>query len=98
MSTTTKLVLDVLLSTDRAYGLEICRRAGLATGTVHPILARLERAAWVTSEWEDLDPHQAGRPARRFYTLTPGGAQRAVQALAVAPLARPPGVPAPGLG
>lgn len=89
MSTTTKMVLDALLAVERTYGLEICQQAGLATGTVHPILARLEGAGWVTSEWEELDPHAAGRPARRYYRLTPAGAQAATRALATSPAPHP---------
>lgn len=85
MSTTTKLVLQVLLDHDEAYGLEICQQAGLATGTVHPILARLERAGWATSQWEDIDPKTEGRPARRYYRLTPEGAPAATRALAKSP-------------
>lgn len=89
MSTTTKLVLDVLLSLERSYGLEICQQAGLATGTVHPILARLEKARWVDSEWEDIDPHEAKRPARRYYRLTAAGAREATKVLAKSPVGRP---------
>ena len=63
------------------YGLEIGDAAGLASGTVHPILARLEAAGWLTSQWEDVDPSEAGRPARRYYKLTGGGAEQAREAL-----------------
>lgn len=87
MSTTTKLVLAALLDdvgTPR-YGLQICHETGLASGTVHPILARLEGAGWVTSRWEEVDPRVAGRPARRFYQLTDDGADRAGAALTTAP-------------
>jgi PadR family transcriptional regulator, regulatory protein PadR len=67
--------------TREMYGLEICAGAGLPTGTVHPILARLEAAGWLQSSWEQVDPHEQGRPRRRYYTLTPRGAQRAHNAL-----------------
>ena len=84
MTMPTQLVLRVLLDTadDAIYGLEIGRLAGLASGTVHPILARLESIGWVTSDWESVDPSAAGRPARRYYSLTPDGADRAQAALA----------------
>ncbi len=55
------------------YGLEIAKEAGLATGTIYPILARLERMRWVTSEWEDIDESQAARRRRRYYRLTGEG-------------------------
>ncbi len=31
------------------YGVEIGQAAGLPSGTVHPILARLETVGWLTS-------------------------------------------------
>jgi PadR family transcriptional regulator, regulatory protein PadR len=63
------------------YGLEICRAAGLPGGTIYPILARFEQTGWLTSTWEDIDPVAAGRRPRRFYRLTPSGAEQARQAL-----------------
>jgi PadR family transcriptional regulator, regulatory protein PadR len=55
------------------YGLEMGKAAGLPSGTIYPILARLERAGWVKSELEQIDPKAAGRRARRYYTLTARG-------------------------
>jgi PadR family transcriptional regulator PadR len=49
---------------------------------IHPILARLEKIEWLESRWEDADPHQQGRPRRRYYRLSQDGAVRARQALA----------------
>jgi PadR family transcriptional regulator PadR len=76
-------VLQVLLDdpADQHYGLKISERSGLPTGSIYPILARLEAAEWVISNWEDLDESAAGRRRRRYYTLTPDGAQRAEQEL-----------------
>jgi PadR family transcriptional regulator PadR len=84
MTTTTQLVLRALVdASDReVYGLEICRLAELPTGTVHPILARLEKLGWVTSRWEDIDTHEEGRPRRRYYQLSREGLQDAQNALA----------------
>jgi PadR family transcriptional regulator, regulatory protein PadR len=84
MTIPTQLVLELLLSApdDERYGLEIGEAAGLPSGTVHPILARLERVGWVVSRWEDVDPRSAGRPARRYYGLSPDGADQARAALA----------------
>jgi len=84
MTLPTQMVLRALIDKpDREmYGLEIGQAAGLASGTVHPILARLEQFGWLESRWENLDPHREGRPRRRYYRLTPGGAQRAQAALA----------------
>jgi PadR family transcriptional regulator PadR len=63
----------------RYYGLEIAREATLQRGTLYPILARLEDAGLVTSEWEQIDPHVEGRRPRRYYTLTNEGLRQAEQ-------------------
>jgi PadR family transcriptional regulator PadR len=86
MTKPTQSVLRALLVDPAAelYGLEIGEDAGLASGTVHPILARLEAIGWLTSRWEDIDPAVVGRPARRYYRLTAEGAVEAHHALAKA--------------
>jgi PadR family transcriptional regulator PadR len=84
MTIPTQLVLHALLTnpTKELYGVEIGTAAGLPSGTVHPILARLETVGWLTSSWEDIDPRTEGRPARRYYRLTPDGLELARGALA----------------
>ena len=69
--------------TEELYGLDISERAGLQTGTIYPILVRLERSGWVSSRWEDIDPRRAGRRPRRYYRLTGLGMREARQALAL---------------
>jgi DNA-binding PadR family transcriptional regulator len=100
MTIPAQLVLQVLLEDPQReiYGRELGEAAGLPSGTVHPILARLEGMGWLESRWEDIDPSAAGRPARRYYRLTPDGAVRARDALARAYRARSPRTarPAPG--
>ena len=83
MTLTTQLVLRALLEqpAKEIYGLEICQKAGLPSGTIHPILARLEKAEWLESRWEETDPREEGRPRRRYYRLSPDGAVRAQVAL-----------------
>ena len=101
MTLPTQLVLRSLLEDPGAerYGLEIGDTAGLPSGTIHPILARLERLGWVESRWEDIDPRVAGRPARRYYRLTESGAVSAPTALARAHRPRRPfAVPLPASG
>src|SRR5215469_15099195 len=74
-------VLEVLLGgDDELYGLKIAKAAGRPTGSVFPILARLEQAGWVTSEWESSDPAAKG-PRRRFYRLTGVGSPSANELL-----------------
>ena len=86
MTVQTQLVLRALLEhpARELYGLQISDAAGLATGTIHPILARLEGLGWLESRWEDIDPATKGRPKRRYYKLSPRGAEHARQALATA--------------
>jgi DNA-binding PadR family transcriptional regulator len=86
MTIPTQLVLEALLADPERelYGVEIGERAELRSGTVHPILARLEGAGWLASRWEDIDPQVAGRPARRYYRLTADGAAVGGRALAAA--------------
>lgn len=63
-------VLELLLGGDQElYGLKIAKATGRPTGSVFPILARLEQLGWVTSEWESSDPGAKG-PRRRFYRLS----------------------------
>lgn len=84
MTLATQQVLRVLLEhpTHELYGLQISEDAGLPTGTIHPILARLEGMGWLESRWEEVDPSRAGRPRRRYYRLSPDGAEKARHALA----------------
>jgi PadR family transcriptional regulator PadR len=84
-------------ATDR-YGLDLMRVTGLPSGTLYPILVRLQRAGWVDAHWEDVDPAAAGRPARRYYAMTPDGLASARQELAalyrhIAKAAGPAGKP-----
>jgi DNA-binding PadR family transcriptional regulator len=55
------------------YGLDLMRASGHPSGTLYPILLRLQKAGWVEAHWEQIDPAAAGRPARRYYRLTPNG-------------------------
>ncbi len=83
MTLPTQLVLHVMLSepANEVYGLELCHAAGLTSGTIHPILARLEALGWLESRWEDCDPRATGRPQRRYYRLTPSGIELTQSAL-----------------
>ena len=58
-------------------GAEISRVTKLASGTLYPILYRLERAGWLEGRWEVDDPKALGRPRRRFYQVTALGARNA---------------------
>lgn len=83
MTMQTLQVLRVLLTYPPAenFGLQIAKRCNLPTGSVYPILARLEAADWIISEWEDIDESIEGRRKRREYQLTPDGGALARAAL-----------------
>jgi PadR family transcriptional regulator PadR len=54
-------------------GADITRSTGAKSGTLYPILFRYEEIGWLKSEWEAVDPVEAGRPRRRLYRLTATG-------------------------
>ena len=69
----TALVLQALVS-GYSYGFDIMEVTGLPSGTVYPILRRLERAGCALSRWEDEGVAQGdGRPARRYYEIAAEG-------------------------
>jgi PadR family transcriptional regulator, regulatory protein PadR len=53
------------------YGYPLMKAAGLQSGTLYPLLARMESQGIVESEWRA--PLQAGRPPRHAYRLTSAG-------------------------
>jgi PadR family transcriptional regulator, regulatory protein PadR len=65
----------------RRSGAEIASVTKVGSGTLYPLLARLESAGWLSSEWETLSPSELGRPRKRFYQLTGLGQSRARTAL-----------------
>jgi DNA-binding PadR family transcriptional regulator len=76
-------VLRILLNdpSGEHYGLEVSRSSGLPTGSIYPILTRLETAGWVISAWEEIDESEAGRRRRRYYQLTTYGSRKAQDAV-----------------
>lgn len=83
---------QVILSTfsdrprERLSGADIFKITGIGSGTIYPVLIRLEKARWLKSEKENIDPREAGRPARTFYRLTAQGARRFQRVIASKPL------------
>ena len=75
VTVTTIEVLKCIYSLDgvAVWGLEISKLTGLKTGTVYPILERLELLGWLTSEWEIAQDRNG--PRRRTYQLTPEASQ-----------------------
>lgn len=82
MSLQTLKVLDAFLNnpTQQLSGADVHKASDLASGTLYPILLRLESAGWLVSRWEAADPSALGRPRRRLYRLTSSGLARASEA------------------
>lgn len=105
MTTTTALILDALRVAHEGrygefaqvhglYGARLCDLLGLTTGTVHPVLARLQRSALVVDEWN----HDSIHP-RRYYRINKAGlavAGRIPRNQARAPRPRPKRSPSEG--
>ena len=69
------------LSRGHRYGFDIMRVTELPSGTVYPLLRRMEQSKLVRSRWEEVDASHEGRPARRFYEVTARGKQALESAL-----------------
>lgn len=77
------MVLAVLLDArgQWSHGYEVARLADVKSGTLYPLLIRLEAQGYLEAEWQP--PTEGGRPPRHAYRLTASGVQLA--------LANPPG-------
>jgi DNA-binding PadR family transcriptional regulator len=53
------------------HGYDITAQSGLKSGTLYPLLMRLEAAGQLEARWEESPI--AGRPARHVYRLTAAG-------------------------
>src|SRR5690349_17354228 len=82
------MIATAMAADDQVWGLRICQATGLGSGTVYPILERLEEAGWITSAWESPQPQ--GRPRRRFYQRTDAGRAAHADALAARAARRRP--------
>jgi DNA-binding PadR family transcriptional regulator len=72
----------VALASGIRHGFDVLDATGLPSGTVYPILRRLESAGLVKSRWEAVQvARDEGRPPRRYYQLTGAGAEAVHEAL-----------------
>lgn len=58
------------------HGYDLCREAQIKSGTLYPLLIRLEAQGFLTAHWRDSGV--AGRPPRHVYRLTAAGCSLAV--------------------
>jgi PadR family transcriptional regulator PadR len=84
MTRTTRDLLAAFMQdpTGEHYGLALAEATRLSSGTLYPILARLEAAGLLSSRWEEISESEEGRPRRRYYRLTGDGAEVAASAAA----------------
>jgi PadR family transcriptional regulator PadR len=77
----TCLVFEAFLSApcDESYGFELAEVTGLPSGTIYPILRRLESEGLIESHWAEVDAGGQQR-RRRYYALTGEGRRAARQA------------------
>ena len=96
MTYLTGVVLHAIASGHR-YGFDIMDATGIPDGTVYPALRRLAAAELLEGRWEDVAHATAkNRPARKYYRLTPKGAEAHRDALERFPgIANTFGPPAP---
>jgi PadR family transcriptional regulator PadR len=83
LSSQTITVLGAMMASPASElsGAEIAKHAKLASGTLYPILLRLEETGWLKSRWEAGDPTLLGRPRRRFYRITAEGIKNVEQVI-----------------
>ena len=73
MTYPTALVLQAL-ARGFHYGFDVMDATGLPSGTVYPILRRLDREGLLESSWENQeDAQREQRPPRRYYAITAAG-------------------------
>ena len=83
MSRETLVVLQMFAqrATDWRYGYDLSRESGLKSGTLYPILMRLEKYKLLEAQWVTTED---GIPPRHTYRLTPNGLEFARARLAEA--------------
>jgi PadR family transcriptional regulator, regulatory protein PadR len=77
----TLLVVESLLRDRQSwhYGYTLSQQTGLPSGTLYPILMRLESNGMLEAKW--TEPERGGRPPRHLYRLSASGARWAREAL-----------------
>lgn len=76
----TLAILSALADADWLYGLELAERTGLKSGSLYPILIRLDERGLVESRW--IEAAAPGRPPRHAYRILPAGRHALAEAAA----------------
>lgn len=74
-------ILEALLARPSQWhhGYAISRQTSVPSGTLYPILMRLDKLGWLETKWEESIPQ--GRPPRHLYRLTGNGREWAREEL-----------------
>lgn len=77
LSPPARIILATLLEAQGrwSHGYDLARRAGVKSGTLYPLLIRLEAQGHLEAEWQQ--PGEKGKPPRHAYRLTASGVQLA---------------------
>jgi PadR family transcriptional regulator, regulatory protein PadR len=77
LSPQAQMILATLLDASGrwSHGYELARLANVKSGTLYPLLIRLEAQGYLEAEWQQ--PIEGGRPPRHAYRLTASGVQLA---------------------
>lgn len=79
----TSLKILAAIRDGSTYGLDLVTTTGLPSGTIYPTLSRLKSSGLVRARWEDQRvAERDGRPRRRYYGLTPAGAEALAEGVA----------------
>ena len=78
LSNHARIILAALLEARGGWrhGYELARLAEIKSGTLYPLLIRLQGQGYLEAEWQE--PIQGGRPPRHAYRLTANGVQLAI--------------------
>jgi len=88
----TKKVLTAFMDRpgEELHGFALLSETGLRSGTLYPLLIRLENLGWLQSRWEEND---APGPRRRLYRLTGMGESSGADMLGRPNLRKPETLP-----
>lgn len=78
LSDTARRILAALLEAHGgwSHGYDLVRRGGVKSGTLYPLLIRLEAQGFLEAEWQPAA--EPGRPPRHAYRLTAAGVRLAL--------------------
>ncbi len=65
------VVAELAGTDDWRHGYDLMAQAGVKSGTLYPLLMRLEAQGLLEARW--VESPQAGRPSRHVYRLTAAG-------------------------